>query len=175
MRVIETKMQEGLQKGDEDYTTRKKKWEEKREEKREHPPTYTHCDKLLRLGMELLNSKIPLDPKKWKDTRWWNEWTIGCTTRKGAKLIDFACALASDFTANYTPGKMYELNKRVYYKKIKFKEPLLKKKWIEQSIWRSAHYRLLENLAKSIKYGHKYKGANFDDGYTVRSLLDQII
>jgi hypothetical protein len=61
------------------------------------------------------------------------------------------------------------------YKKIKFKETLLKKKWIEQSIWRSAHYRLLENLAKSIKYGHKYKGANFDDGYTVRSLLDQII
>ena len=55
IRVIETKLWECLEKGEEeytDYTERKKKWEQKHE----HPPTYTHCDKLFRLGMDFLKS-----------------------------------------------------------------------------------------------------------------------
>ena len=111
MRVIETYMEKS---GGYDYTERKQKWELKRKE----TPTYAHCDKLLRLGMELLTNdpKLRLDPSKWYNPSWWKAWTDGYTTRTGAKLIDFACQLVSDFTANYTPGKMHQLNKRVYYK-----------------------------------------------------------
>jgi hypothetical protein len=49
MRVIETRMPNVF---DDKYTERKQKWELKRQ----NPPTYTHCDELLKKGMAFLET-----------------------------------------------------------------------------------------------------------------------
>ena len=84
IRVIETKLWEGLEKGEEEKSP---------------------------------ESEFRLDES------WWREWKTGCTTRNGAKLIDFACSLTSHYTEKYSPGKWYQLGKPIYYKpeKIRFK------------------------------------------------------
>jgi len=90
MRVIEREMR--LHRWEEsDYTVRKQKWKSKGK----HPPTYTHCDWLLRQGMDYIHKDL--------DKRWWNDWISGSRRFAGAALIDFASRMLSTTDTTIEP------------------------------------------------------------------------
>ena len=58
--------------------------------------------------------------------------------------------------------------------RISFNENLFKKKWIDQSIWRSSYFRMLISISKFILNSKQYKGATFKDGFKIRKILDSV-
>lgn len=59
--------------------------------------------------------------------------------------------------------------------RIKFKEELFKKKWVDKSIWRSSYFRMLNSLSDSIINKKKYSGASFRDALKTRAVIDNIV
>ena len=70
-----------------------------------------------------------------------------------------------------TNFKNQENSKKI---QIKFKENFFKKKWIDNSIWRSSYLRMLIQISNKMVRKKKYKGANFKDGVKIRKLLDTV-
>ena len=70
-----------------------------------------------------------------------------------------------------TNFKNQENSKKI---QIKFKENFFKKKWIDNSIWRSSYLRMLIQISNKMVRKKKYKGANFKDGVKIRKLLDSV-
>ena len=102
MSVIEEHLQKS---GGYDDTERKQKWNLKRQ----NPPSYTHCDALLKKGMGFLPTYFL------RAERWWEAWRKDCGAKKGADLIDFACKLFSEQTARFSHGQMVALTAPIYY------------------------------------------------------------